>query len=234
VIVNISKAVAAFEAELVSNHSPFDRFVTDMQAGHAMESTAISPEAKNGARLFVGKAGCSDCHTGPLLTDEEFYNVGIPQTGLGVPTMADCPKGGVCDCVTPNNCIPFGAWDGYAKLKGSAYLRTSTWSDNPQDDSRATFLTADRDSIAKGSWRTPSLRDVALTAPYMHDGSYATLEAVVDHYNNGAAPLPNGTPNARIQPLFLTSEEQGQLVEFLKTLTGAPLPAALTSAPTLP
>lgn len=234
VIVNFSKAVAAFESQLVSNHSPFDQFVTDMQAGHAMESTAISPEAKNGARLFVGKAGCSDCHTGPLLTDEEFYNVGIPQSGDGVPTMADCPKGGVCDCVTPNNCIPFGAWDGYAKLKANAYLRTSMWSDNPQDDSRAAFLNADRDSIGKGSWRTPSLRDVALTAPYMHDGSYATLEAVVEHYNNGATPMPNGTPNARIQPLFLTPEEQSQLVAFLKTLTGAPLPAALTSAPTLP
>jgi cytochrome c peroxidase len=148
--------------------------------------------------------------------------------------MADCPKGGVCDCVTPNNCIPFGAWDGYAKLHANAYLRTSTWSDNPQDDSRAMYLSVDRDSIAKGSWRTPSLRDVALTAPYMHDGSFATLEDVVDHYNNGASPLPNGTPNARIQPLFLTAEEQSQLIAFLRTLTGQPLPAALSSPPTLP
>jgi len=136
--------------------------------------------------------------------------------------------------VTPNNCVPFGSLDGLTKLKAHAYLRTSMWSDNPQDDSRAVYLNADRDSIPKGSWRTPSLRDVALTAPYMHDGSYATLEAVVDHYNNGAASMPNGAPNARIQPLFLTPEEESQLVEFLKTLTGAPLPAALTSAPTLP
>ena len=138
--------------------------------------------------------------------------------------MADCPKGGVCDCVTPNNCIPYGAWDGFAKLHANAYLRTSMWSDDPQDDSRAAYLNADRDSIPKGSWRTPSLRDVALTAPYMHDGSFATLEAVVAHYNNGADPMPNGDPHARIQPLFLTHEEQSQLVEFLKTLTGAPLP----------
>jgi len=234
VMVNFSKAIAAFEAELVTNNSSFDQFVTDMKAGHAMESTAISPEAKNGARLFVGKAGCSDCHNGALLTDEEFYNVGIPQVGEGVPTMDDCPKGGVCDCVTPNNCIPFGAWDGYAKLHANAYLRTSTWSDNPQDDSRAMYLNVDRDSIPKGSWRTPSLRDVALTAPYMHDGSFPTLEAVVEHYNNGATPMPNGTPNARIQPLYLTPAEESELVAFLRTLTGQPLPPELSSQPALP
>jgi cytochrome c peroxidase len=201
VLVNFGKAIAAYEEELILPPAPFDGWVTDLMAGHGSSSTAMSGAAKAGALLFVGKAGCSDCHNGALLTDDEFYNVGIAQTGQGVPTMDDCPQGGVCDCVTPNNCIPFGAWDGYAKLHANPYLRTSTWSDNPQDDSRATYLNVDRDSIAKGSWRTPSLRDVALTAPYMHDGSYATLESVVEHYNNGATPMENGTPNARLQPL---------------------------------
>jgi cytochrome c peroxidase len=233
-IVNFGKALAAFEARLISRNSPFDQFVADMNAGHANESTAISDAAKNGAKLFVGKAGCSDCHNGYLLTDENDYNIGIPQTGQGVPTMEDCPKGGVCDCVTPNNCIPFGALDGNQKLKNHKYLRTLMWSDDPTDTSRKKYVDLDINTIPKGSQRTPSLRDVALTAPYMHTGAYPTLESVVAHYNAGAQTLENGTPSVRIQPLYLTDEEQSQLVEFLKTLTGEPLPSALADPPQLP
>jgi cytochrome c peroxidase len=233
-IVNFGKALAAFEARLISRNSPFDQFLADLAAGHANESTAISAAAKNGARLFVGKAGCSDCHNGPLLTDESFYNIGIPQSGEGVPTLEDCPKGGVCDCVTPNNCVPFGVFDGNQKLRAHKYLRTSTWSDEPNDHSRDKYLNLDPNSIPKGSWRTPSLRDVALTPPYMHTGAYPTLESVVAHYNAGAQTLENGTPNVRIQPLYLTDQEQSELVEFLKTLTGEPLPSALADPPQLP
>ena len=154
--------------------------------------------------------------------------------------MADCPKGGVCDCVTPNNCIPYGAWDGYAKLHANAYLRTSTWSDNPQDDSRAAYLNVDRDSIPKGSWRTPSLRDVALTAPYMHDGSYATLEAVVDHYNDGADPMPERHPQ-RAHPAAVPDarrrEPAGRVPEDADRRAASrrahqPADAALTAAAT--
>jgi cytochrome c peroxidase len=233
-LVNFGKALAAFEARLISRNSAFDQFIDDLNAGHANESTAISPAAKNGARLFVGKAGCSDCHNGPLLTDESFYNIGIPQTGQGIPTMQDCPKGGVCDCVTPNNCIPFGVFDGNQKLRSHKYLRMSMWSDDQMDTSRAKYLNLDPSTIPKGSWRTPSLRDVALTAPYMHTGAFPTLESVVAHYNAGAQTLDNGTPSVRIQPLYLTDEEQSQLVEFLKTLTGEPLPSELADPPQLP
>jgi cytochrome c peroxidase len=240
VVVNYAKALASFEALLISRNSAFDKFVVDLRSGHADDSTAISSEAKNGARLFVGKAGCSDCHYGPLLaSDDDVFNIGVPQSGPGILTMEDCPKGGVCDCVTPNNCFPFGAYDGRMKLKAHPYLRTSMWSDNPQDDSRAKFVAADLSSIPKGSWRVPSLRDVAITAPYMHTGELATLEDVVAHYNWGAGPLPNGNtgagnPAAQLQPLYLSDQEQAQLVEFLKTLTGEPLPPEIADPPTLP
>jgi cytochrome c peroxidase len=234
VIVNFSKAIAAFEGRLITRNSAFDQFVADLRAGRANESALISDAAKNGARLFVGKAGCSDCHNTPLLTDDKFYNIGIPQTGPAVPTINDCPKGGVCDCVTPSNCTPFGVLDGIQKLRKNAYLRTSAWSDDPQDTSRQVYMDMPLDSLPKGGWRTPSLRDVALTAPYMHDGALATLEDVVDHYNLGAAPLPNGQPSARIQPLFLTDQEKTELVAFLKTLTGEPLTSDLSDPPQLP
>jgi cytochrome c peroxidase len=234
VAVNFGKAIAAFEMLLISRNSPFDRFVADMRAGEAMESTAISDAAKNGAHLFVGKAGCSDCHNTPLLSDGNYYNIAVPQAGPGVPTIADCPQGGVCDCVTPSNCLPFGAVDGIAKLHKNPYRRDSMWSDDPGDTSRASYVAADPNSFPHGGFRTPSLRNVALTAPYMHTGGFATLEEVVAHYNNGGDPEAEGDIAARIKPLYLTDDEQSQLVAFLKTLTGDPLPAALADPPVLP
>jgi cytochrome c peroxidase len=234
ILVDYAKAIAAFEFQLLSRNSDFDRFVADLRQGYGDDSTAISPAAKNGARLFVTKAGCDDCHNTPLFSDGKFYNVGVPQVGTGVPTLADCPMGGVCDCDTPKNCLPFGAFDGNAKLRKNPFQRTSMWSDDPQDTSRQAYFTASPDSFPKGGFRTPSLRDVALTAPYMHTGALATLEEVVAHYNRGADPMPNGTPSARIKPLYLTSQEQAELVEFLKTLTGEPLPSELADKPVLP
>lgn len=234
VVVNFAKAIGAFEMRLVSRNSAFDRFVADLRDGRANESTLISPEAKNGARLFVGKAGCTDCHNTPLLSDGKTYNIGVPDIGEGVPSEVDCPKGGVCDCVTPSNCLPWGARDGLVKLQKHAYLRTSVWSDNPSDDSRKAYLELAPDSIAKASYRTAGLRDVALTAPYMHDGVYATLEEVVAHYNRGGDPTATGERAARIKPLHLTTQEQNDLVAFLKTLTGEPLPSNLADPPELP
>jgi len=246
IFVNFGKAVAAYEAKMVSRNSAFDKWVA---AG--ADSNLISPRAQQGAKLFVGKAACSDCHNTSLFSDNGFHDIGVPQTGAGVPTEAECPAGGVCDCVeTPagtdadgnpvpakaaKNCLPWGARDGIAKLSKNPFLRTSDWSDDPTDTSRQRFVDMSPDAIPAGAWRTPTLRDVALTAPYMHDGVFATLEDVIDHYNRGgAASGAVGIPAAQIKPLLLTDEEKSDLVEFLKTLTGEPLPADLVAAPVLP
>jgi cytochrome c peroxidase len=115
---------------------------------------------------------------------------------------------------------------------------------NPDDcDGLASFYSVLRpDSLLDattllGQWRTPSLRDVALTAPYMHTGAYETLEDVVAHYNNGgAAGRGNfvGTRDPRIAPLKLSTAEVSDLVAFLRTLNGARLPEAVIATPTLP
>jgi cytochrome c peroxidase len=233
--VNFAKAIEAWEMELVSNNSPFDQFMADLHAGHANDSTAISDDAKRGARLFVGKAGCSDCHNTPLLSDWGFHNIAVPQVGLGVPTLADCPQGGTCDCVAPKNCLPFGVYDGMQKLRNNPFVRTGPYSDDRTDTSRQDYIGAPLDSFPKGGWRTPGLRNVALTPPYMHDGSYATLDDVIAHYNRGGdSSNVIGVPDARIKPLYLTADEQLELVAFLKTLTGAPLSADIVGQPTLP
>ena len=165
--------------------------------------------------------------------------MGVAALGAGVPTEADCPAGGVCDCVGSaaggvNNCLPWGAFDGIAKLKRNGFRRDSDWSDSKGDRSRQAYYDMTVDSVRKGSWRTPSLRDVALTAPYMHNGSLRSLEEVVDHYNQGGSSVAPGARSAQIRPLHLSPQEKGDLIEFLKTLTGKPLPAELRTAPTLP
>lgn len=238
-LVNVAKAIAAYEFTLVSKDSRFDRFVAQ-----GPSSAELSAAARRGARLFVGKASCVSCHRTPLLSDQQFHNIGVPQVGVGVPTVADCPKGDpVCDCTpgpTFNNCLPFGAYDGLLKLAKDSYLyrRDKEWSDNPEDRSRARWYVNQPDGGFEpaasliGAWRTPSLRDVALTAPYMHDGLYAQLIDVIDHYNRGGAESGfAGQKAPQLAPLALSPQEASDLVAFLEALDGAPLPAEVTQDP---
>jgi cytochrome c peroxidase len=224
-----AKAIAAYERQLVSADSDFDRFIAD-----GPHSDHISNGAKRGARLFVGKAGCIDCHSGPLLTDEAFHDVGVPQAGLAVPTETDCTAGSTCDC-TPGagkNCLPWGAYNGLLWMRDNGpkwYPMIDAWNDDRAAVPHGAPATPFDESL-KGAWRTPSLRDVALTAPYMHDGIYQTLEDVVWHYNDGGrGEVANavGTPAPQLKPIGLTAGEAADLVQFLKSLTGAALDPAL-------
>lgn len=242
VLVNVGKAIAAYEQRLTTGESAFDRWVHEVRDGRGGEAASISEEARLGARVFVGKGACVDCHNTPLLSDNNFYNSAVSQTGLAVPTEADCPSGGVCDCsVAPGgrNCLPWGALDGLAKLRRNPLRRDSAWSDDVQDRSRQRFVEMpleDAESVTslKGAWRTPGLRNVALTAPYMHNGSIATLEELVEHYDAGGSPQAPGAAHARIKRLFLTPREKAALVAFMKSLTSAPPPAQFITPPVLP
>lgn len=258
VFANWGKAIAAYEATLISRDSAFDRFVKDGPG-----SGWISPAAENGARLFVGKASCIDCHNTPLLSDGRFHDVAIPQAGNSVPTVIDCQAGSACDC-TPGQegrtCEPSGAWAGALRLfaaSAKTFRRDGPFSDAPGDGpgpggepcatvavgGPSSDCSAGPDPALKGAWRTPSLRDVALTAPYMHDGYYQTLADVVQHYNRGGVPgagttfttADGGISGAhvavQIKPLDLSDAEVTDLVAFLETLTGAPLPSEQTTAP---
>jgi cytochrome c peroxidase len=250
ILVNWAKAIAAYEQTLISVDSPFDRYVAE-----GPDSDAISPAARRGARLFVGKAACSSCHSGPHLTDELFHNIGIPQTGEAVPKTTDCPKSAdpetaaaaACDCFHEKalKCAPWGAYDGLRRLRTAdekspiynRWSRTGSFSDAPSDTSRQAYYDLPLTESLKGAWRTPSLRNVGLTAPYMHDGRYATLDEVVWHYNTGGSGAGSeqvGHLSAQIKPLGLTDAEMSDLVAFLQSLTGSPLPSESTVAPPLP
>jgi cytochrome c peroxidase len=161
------------------------------------------------------------------------------------------------DTLLPQNCLPFGARDGLRKLRANRFRRDSTWSDDEecrrnytlhvdpnynaahpeQCDGKVKYYAATLDDTLIGAWRTPSLRDVALTGPYMHDGVYATLRDVVVHYNNGGMHTLGGetlgTIDSKIKVLNLTDQEIDDLVAFLGTLTGT-VDQAVIDPPVVP
>jgi cytochrome c peroxidase len=226
IAVNYAKAIAAYEYQLVVRTTAFDRYLDG--------GARIPDGAVRGGRLFVGKAGCIECHNGPFLSDGLFHNIGAPQVGDAVPTEAECTAA-PCDCTNDQSasCIPWGAFDGRKKLSSTGFKRTSKWSDDKSDTSRAAFYENDPELSLKGAWRTPTLRDVARTGPYMHSGAYKTLEDVVDHYNRGGSGGGSAPAylDAKIRPLGLDAGEIEDLVAFLQTLTNDPLPIHLVSAP---
>lgn len=221
--VNVTKAIAAYEWKLVSRDALFDRFV------NGDPSAQLSPAARRGLKLFVGRASCIDCHNTPFFSDGRFHNIGVPQQGASVPTEADCPMGKSCDCVTEGStsCLPWGAHAGLGRLRASKTLRRDgPYSDNvAAGDAYAAVYAApapEQLALQIGAWRTPSLRDVAVTAPYMHNGFFQTLEQVIWHYDDGGATNGIGSKAVEMKPLYLSRQDRGDLVEFLKTLTGAP------------
>jgi cytochrome c peroxidase len=258
VYVNFAKAIEAYEYTLISKDSPFDKW-----ADAGFQTGTLGPSAERGARLFVGKAACNQCHTGPRFTDDDFHMIGVPQLGTYVPRTDECTAGGYCDCVTddrfqPQNCLPIGARDGLRKLQANKFRRDSVWSDDadcaahntahndptyaadhPDEcDGRIKYYSLALTDALRGAWRTPSLRDVALTAPYMHNGMYADLSAVMEHYNKGGkidamGGEVIGTIDTKIKELDLTDQEEQDLVAFLQTLTGEVDPA-VTTAPVVP
>jgi cytochrome c peroxidase len=198
---NFGKALGAYLRALVSPVSRFDEFV-------AGRSEALSDEEVQGLRLFVGKGRCIDCHKGPHLSDDDFHNIGVAQAGPHVPAM------------------DLGRFADVPPLLGSPFNSAGAFSDDP-GGGRLAGLTVTPPDSAKGQFRTPSLRDVASTAPYMHAGQLKTLEEVVDHYDRGGADPAVGTKDALMQPLNLTPAEKAALVAFMKALTSQPLGASL-------
>ena len=207
VVANQGKAVAAYERLLVSRDAPFDRYV-------AGELDAISTSAKRGARLFVGKAGCVECHEGPTFSDNDFHNTGVPQVGEHVAALDE------------------GRYGDVPKLLGHTWNTSSPFSD---DALSGKLDGVHQDEADIGKFRTKQLRNVADSAPYFHTGDAKTLRDVVEFYNAGGAEDGySGVKDDLMVPLNLGEDELDDLVAFLESLTGAPLPAELTTAPPLP
>lgn len=194
-IDRIAQAIAAFERTLLTGNSPFDRFI-------AGDQNAISESAKRGWQLFQGKARCITCHefnrSNPFFTDNKYHNIGVAMNQEGFAELARKAE----------LLVKEGKLD-QRKLDELAL--------NPAYSELGRFLvTFNRKDI--GAFKTPTLRNVELTAPYMHDGSEATLLDVIEFYNRGGNENPN--LSGEMRPLNLTDQEKQDLVEFLKSLTG--------------
>jgi cytochrome c peroxidase len=182
----------------------------------AGDEDAIVEEAKRGLAVFMGRGRCESCHNGPHLSDGLFHNLGVPKTGDRVPAM------------------DFGRFQDIPGLVNSAFSSATNWSDDTTTG-RLAGLTIPPPESTRGAFRTPSLRGVALTPPYMHSGQIRSLKAVVDFYDAGGGDPPaSGSKSPLMVPLHLSATERSDLVAFMETLTGDPVPAARlvdTSAP---
>ncbi len=203
IFVNFGKALHAYLKLLVSKNAPFDRYV-------AGETDAISVSAKRGLKLFVGKAACVECHDTPHFSDDDFHNTGLAASGPFVSTEER------------------GRFDRIEFLLNHEFNSNSRWSDD-QNTGRLDGVTMDEALI--GAWRTKGLRQIAETPPYMHSGQFATLEEVIDFYDEGGHPDAHGVKDDVIQPLNLTEGEKADLIEFLGTLTGEEVSPDLLADP---
>jgi cytochrome c peroxidase len=193
------KAVATYQRTIVSRNVPFDAYLQG-------DENAISTEARRGYELFQGQAGCMACHNGPLASDNDYHATGVPLN----PDFLNSPLKQIT--------FRYQQW---SKGAPESVYRAAT------DDYGLYYQT--HQEADQGKFRTPSLRDLCYTAPYMHNGVFNTLEEVVAFYNAGGGDVPN--QSEFVKPLNLTDTEQQDLVAFLKSLCGDPVS---DEAPELP
>ena len=221
VFANLGKAIAAYEKSLRHEPSRLDRYVDALAAGPSAAQGLLRPEEIRGLRLFIGKAHCVSCHNGPLLTDQQFHNTGVPPREVARPDR--------------------GRAGATAQLRNDEFNCLGPFSDaRPQQCQELRFMVSD-DPALEGAFKTPGLRGVAQRAPYMHAGQIATLEQVVRHYV--AAPHAavghselthrhaggSAIRHDERAPIELTDAEDADLVSFLGTLS-----PDMPSAPDVP
>ena len=193
---NVGKALAAFETTLTLRSSRFDRFLSCLDNAPANTCRQLRASEVKGLRLFTGRAGCVNCHHGRDLTDDEFHDILLPRDNTAGRNAA----------IRSAKIDPFGP--------------TSKFSDD-RTGAAARHVNATRPLPQwEHAFRTPSLRQVTLTAPYMHSGIYADLPAVLRHYSTlSDAPANCGRGDPLIHPLQLTTQEMAVLSRFLNALT---------------
>ena len=214
VFINITKAIAAYEAVLIQGDAPFDQMLEAFTAGDASGGSSISESAKVGAKLFVGEANCWACHSGPTFTNREFHNVALP-TVDGIDNESA------------------GRYDGINSLLANPFNSKGTFSDDSSGASeKLDYLVQSPEQL--GAFKTPSLRNLMDTPPYMHGGHFETLTDVVTHYSEMDDPPPVGHREEILLPQLWSEMEITHVVDFLESLQGAPIDAQLLTQPESP
>jgi len=195
VVVNVGKAIEAYERTLAVRPTPFDRYV-------AGDFEAMSPDARDGLS-FMLLFSCMECHNTPLFSDNRFHALRVPDDPEATRLGGDRGREGVIE-----------------RLLASPFNMAGVFSD-ARDDARLREI--ERTDLNLGAFRTPTLRGVALTAPYGHAGALATLTDVVRHDGRGGLPESDpralGIPDPRFRPFHATDDQVQKMVAFLQALT---------------
>lgn len=198
VYVNMGKSIAAYERKILPGPSRFDAFAEALSARDWEKAGALlSPEEQAGLRLFIGKAECLKCHNGPLFTNNDFHNTGVP-------ALPGLPE-------------DLGRAEGVAQVLEDEFNCLSPFSDAaPEQCGELRFLKSGGEELLR-AFKPPSLRNVADRAPYMHAGQFQTLGEVLSHYNTAPA-APAG--HSELKPMRLNRRQLLQLESFLRALSG--------------
>jgi cytochrome c peroxidase len=200
VLVDTGKALAAFQETLVSARTPFDDFRDALQRGEP--DPAYPAAAQRGLKIFVGKGNCSVCHFGPRFTNGEFADTGVPFF------------------VAPGKVDP-GRQAGIEKLKQNPFNLLGRYNDDRSGASEVKTKHVEVQHRNFGEFRVPSLRGVAQTAPYMHNGSLSTLADVVKFYSELNEERLHSDGEKILKPLHLTPREAEDLRVFLESLSAS-------------
>jgi len=197
----VGKALAAFAETLVTGRTPFEEFRDALARDDRATMRRYPIAAQRGLKVFVGRGNCSVCHAGPNFSDGEFHDVGVP------------PAIGTAK-------VDAGRDEGIRALKSSRFNLLGRFNDDASGRNADATHDVVLEQRFQGTFRTPSLRNVAVTAPYMHNGSLETLRDVVvlhpSERDTGRRPALS-RETSREPPL--TEEEIGDVVAFLRTLT---------------
>jgi len=191
VVANASKAIASYVSTIKSKSTRFDQFANEVVArGY---SSILTNSEKKGLKLFISqKTGCINCHSNPIFSNKDFHNI-----GTGIPAK-DNGRSEVIDAVIHD---PFNCLGEFSDAK-------------PEQCLELKYTKKDRHALS-GSFKTPTLRSISKTAPYMHDGRYKNLQEVLKHYAN---ITKNKALETDLPIMNINKEEQDDLISFLLTL----------------
>lgn len=207
VFANMGKAIAAYERQVSYGEARFDTYAQATVAGDGRAQEVFTQQEVRGLKLFLNRGQCVTCHNGPLLTDYAFHNTGVPPVDVANPDR--------------------GRIEGLKKLLKDEFNCLGRYSDAKAEQCGELQFLSTGDAGQLAAFRTPSLRNAADRAPYMHAGQFNSLEQVVRHYAAspkaaiGHSELARpGEKHAERQSIRLSDADVADLAAFLRTLSG--------------
>ncbi len=199
-LVDMGKVLAAFQETIVAARTAFDEFRDALARGDRAAAARYSLPAQRGLQIFIGKGNCSTCHTGPRFTNGEFHSTGV-------------------SFFTSKDRVDPGRYEGIRQLKESRFNLLGPYNDDPARTTAVATRHVDLVQRNFGEFKVPSLRNAALTGPYMHNGQIGTLREVVRYYSEINPDRLHADGEQLLKPLKLSAQEVDDLIVFVESLT---------------